>query len=284
MVRNIENSDLLQLLDSSSQINISGGGFKIDKKGGKTFFKSHQSDKFDYVVNTFSKRLDNLLNQSTKDNKNQYQVKKDEFKQLFELKKKDQASEYKNGLNAIDEQRKKHEQYVLKLRKQKGTILNYIKKAYNENPLAAKIVIVKQLEQGSKRYNAYELNNLEKIDLDTFIKKEYDIEKSKLLTAFDFAKIDAAVSNSLDNVYNKIEKLTKDSISKFMDTYSKYLRNESLQFIQKSLDQSSISKNYIANIIFTQIKLTEKIANSEFEKKEQRVRREKILGTNTKKI
>jgi hypothetical protein len=285
MVRNIENRDLLNHLQYNNNKFINGGGSykNRDKKGGKTFFKPYQSDKFDNVVNTFSKRLDSLLYQSSKDNKNQYQLKKDEFKQRFELQKKDFASEYKNGIEAIDEERRKHDLYVSNLKKQKGTIINYIRKAYNENPLAAKIVIVKQLEEGSKRYNAYELSNLEKIDLDTFIKKEYNVEKAKLLTAFDFAKIDAALSNSIDNVYSKVEKLTKESISRFMDTYSKYLRNESLQFIQKSLDQSSVSKNFIANIIFTQIKLTEKIANGEYEKKEQKARREKILGTKTNK-
>jgi len=264
MVKRIVNKDILNLT----------------KTGGFNIFSNHKSKKFDSIVNKFSNDLDKLLNKSIKDETNSFHYTKQSIKDKYELQRKDFANQLRSDLSSIDEDRKKKQAYINKLKKQKNDIIKYIRNAYDENPLAAKVVIMKQLDNKEKPSDKYGLDNIEKFDLDKLIRNEFEKEKANILNIFNFKKVDDLIqkSNQLDNVFSKVESITKESISKFTQDYSKYLRGETLSFIQKSLDQSSISKTYIANIIYSHIQLNEKLAKNRFELAAQKRRKEELMS------
>jgi len=241
---------------------------KLNRDGGKTFFQPHHSDKFDNVVNTFSKRLDQLLNIQNKEKKNIYEKEKKTIKEKYIFNKEQISKGVQSNYVILDEKRKEEEQKIKKLRKQKHEIVSFLKKSYIENPLASKVIVIRKLEQSAIKYNQVGINNIDKYDMNA-ISKEFEEEKKKIFESFDFDKIDSEIKNSNtgENIYKKISTLTKTNINKFVEQYEDYIKDETLQFLQKSLKPNNNSRNLIASIIYNNIQLTKKIVNKTLEKK-----------------
>jgi len=252
-----------------------------NKKGGKTFFKPSQSDRFDKVVNTFSKRLDQLINQQREQQKEIYHKEKATLKEKYEFEKKQISKNNHSNYERLDEKRKEEEDRYKNLRKQKSQIVSFLKNAYDENPLAAKVIVVRKLEQSEIKYNQVGINNIEKYDLES-IRSEFNEEKKKILDTFDFKQIDKDIknNNAEKDVYKRISGITKDSINKFVDEYEEYIKEESIQFLQKSLQPDSLSKTLIANIIYSNIRLNQKVLDGTMERRDDRIRRKKYEAFN----
>lgn len=251
------------------------------RDGGKTFFTPSQSDRFDKVVNTFSKRLDKLLSEQRAQQKELYYKEKATLKEKYEFEKKQISKNNHSNYERLDEKRKEEEEKFKSLRKQKSQIVSFLKNAYNENPLAAKVIVVRKLEQSEVKYNQVGINNIEKYDLES-IKTEFNDEKKKILDTFDFKQIDADIknNNAEKDIYKRISNITKDSINKFVDTYEEYIKEESIQFLQKSLQPDSLSKTLIANIIYSNIRLNQKVLDGTMERRDDRIRRKKYEALN----